>query len=212
MKWERADKMQQCKRHFKKIGLIVRVVAVLFLMMALSCSSVRMTMSPRSTLEEKLLVQGLKKALSSIDIESLKGKRVTLNIVGLTKDDMPFAEEYVRIWLITNGVSVVQDQNESDLSLRVLLDVLAVDNSETIFGTPQFTFLGVPIPAIAIYQNVRNRGRTELKMVALDNKAEILVEEFPLGVGVAKYDRYTVLFIISWTSTDLDIKPDQIEK
>ena len=169
-------------------------------------------MTSRSILEEKLLVQGLDKALSSINIESIKGKRVTLNIVGLTEDDMPFAEEYVRIWLIKNGVRVVLNQHESDLSLRVLLNVLAVDNSETLFGTPQFTFLGVPIPAIAIYRNVRNRGRTELQMVALDNKAEMLVEEFPLGIGVAKYDRYTVLFIIGWTSTDLDIKPEEIEE
>ena len=204
--------MQQRERRFKKGSGGVIVATVLSLILMMSCSSIRMTMSPRSILEEKLLVQGLKKALSSINLESLKGKRVTLNIVGLTKDDMPFAEEYVRIWLIKNGVRVIKDPNESNLNLRVLLDVLAVDNSETLLGTPQFIFLGVPIPAIAIYQNVRNRGRTELKMVALDKKAEMLVEEFPLGVGVAKYDRYTVLFIISWTSTDLDIKPGQIEK
>ncbi|MCJ7617098.1 MAG: hypothetical protein MUO43_11245 [Desulfobacterales bacterium] len=49
-------------------------------------------------------------------------------------------------------------------------------------------------------------------MVALDNNAEILVEEFPLGIGVANYDRYTILFVITWTSTNLDIKPDEVEK
>jgi hypothetical protein len=203
--------MQQCKRCFKQSGLSVIVVMALFTILMMSCSSVRMTMTSRSILEEKLLVQGLEKALSGINIASIKGKRVTLNVVGLTKDDMPFAEEYFRIWLIKNDVRVVRDQHESDLSLRVLLNVLAVDNSETLFGTPQFTFLGVPIPAIAIYRNVRNRGRTELQMVTLDNKAETLVEEFPVGIGVAKYDRYTILFIIGWTSTDLDIKPGEIE-
>lgn len=204
--------MQQRERCFKKGGLRVIVATMLFMILVMSCSSVRMTMTPRSILEEKLLVQGLEKALSGINIESIKGKRVTLKIVGLTKDDMPFAEEYLRIWLIKNGVRVVRDQHESDLSLRVLLNVLAVDNSETLFGTPQFTFIGIPIPAIAIYRNVRNRGRTELKMVALDNKAETLVEEFPVGIGVAKYDRYTILFIIGWTSTDLNIKPDELKE
>lgn len=193
-------------------GLSVIVATALFMILVMSCSSIRMTMTSRSILEEKLLVQGLEKALSGINIESIKGKRVTLNVVGLTKEDIPFAEEYFRIWLIKNGVRVVQDQHESDLSLRVLLNVLAVDNSETLFGTPQFTFLGIPIPAIAIYRNVRNRGRTELQMVTLDNKAETLVEEFPVGIGVAKYDRYTILFVISWTTTDLDIKPGEIEE
>ena len=204
--------MQQRERCFKKGGLSVIVATALFMILVMGCSSIRMTMTPRSILEEKLLVQGLEKALSGINIESIKGKRVTLNVVGLTKDDMPFAKEYFRIWLIKNGVRVVWDQNESDLSLRVLLNVLAVDNSETLFGTPQFTFLGIPIPAIAIYRNVRNRGRTELQMVTLDNKAETLVEEFPIGIGVAKYDRYTILFIINWTTTDLDIKPGEIKE
>jgi len=203
--------MQQRERRFKKGAFSTIVVTALFMILVMGCSSVRMTMSSRSILEEKLLVQGLEKALSGINIESIKGKRVTLNIVGLTEDDMPFAEEYVRIWLIKNGVRVVLNQHESDLSLRVLLNVLAVDNSETLFGTPQFTFLGIPIPAIAIYRKVRNRGRTELQMVTLDNKAEILVEEFPLGIGAAKYDRYTVLFIFGWTSTDLDLKSGEIE-
>jgi hypothetical protein len=204
--------MQQRERRFTKGGLSVIIATVLFLILVMSCSSVRMTMTSRSILEEKLLVHGLEKALSSINIESIKGKKVTLKIVGLTKDDLPFAEEYVRIWLIKKGVSVVQDQNQSDISLRVLLDVLAVDTSETLFGTPEFIFLGIPVPSIAIYRNVRNRGRTELQMVALDNNAEILVEEFPLGIGVANYDRYTILFVITWTSTNLDIKPDEIEK
>ncbi|MCJ7617097.1 MAG: hypothetical protein MUO43_11240 [Desulfobacterales bacterium] len=153
--------MQQRERRFTKGGLSVIIATVLFLILVMSCSSVRMTMTSRSILEEKLLVHGLEKALSSINIESIKGKKVTLKIVGLTKDDLPFTEEYVRIWLIKNGVSVVQDQNQSDISLRVLLDVLAVDTSETLFGTPEFIFLGIPVPAIAFYRNVRNRGRTE---------------------------------------------------
>jgi len=208
--------MMMSRRHPKlglKIGIwILGLSGVVSAVLMFGCSSVRMTVSPRSILEEKLLVQGLEKALSSIRFESIKGKSVTLKVVGLTKDDMPFAEEYVRIWLMKNGVRVVQDQNESDLSLRVLLNVLAVDNSETLIGTPQFTFLGVPIPAIAIYRNVRNRGRTEVQMVALDPRGETLINEFATGIGAAKYDRFTILFIIGWTSTDLDIKADEIEK
>jgi len=162
-----------------------------------------MTVSPRSVLEEKLLVQGLDRALSQIDLKPLQDKRVTLEAVGLTKDDMPFAEAYIRMWLIKNGVTVVGEPAESDLSLKVFLEVLAVDSSETLFGTPEFVFLGIPVPAIAIYRDVRNRGRTELQMYALDAEGETLVGEFPARVGVAKYDRYTVLFVITWTSTDL---------
>jgi hypothetical protein len=89
--------------------------------------------------------------------------------------------------------------------------VLAVDQSETLLGTPEFTILGIPIPAIVIYRNIRNRGRAELKMYAFDASSEMLVDEIPLGIGEAKYDRNTILFIISWASTDLDKKPEELK-
>jgi hypothetical protein len=166
-----------------------------------------MTVSPRSVLEEKLLVQGLERALEKVDLKPLQDKSVSLEVVGLTKDDVPFAEAYMRMWLLKNGVTVVRNSGASDFSLKVLLTVLAVDSSETLFGTPEFVFLGIPIPAIAIYRNVRNRGRTEVQMYALDPRGEVLVGEFSPGVGVAKYDRFTVLFVISWVSTDLKLGP-----
>ena len=42
-------------------------------------------------------------------------------------------------------------------------------------------------------------------MYALDRDSETLVHEFNIGTGEAKYDRYTFVFIINWTSTDLDM-------
>jgi hypothetical protein len=170
-----------------------------------------MTESPRSILEQKLLVQGMERALSEIDLKPLEDKAVSLEVVGLAKDDVPFAEAYMRMWLIKNGVIVVRSPAKSDLSIKVLLPVLAVDSAETLFGTPEFVFLGIPVPAIAIYRNVRNRGRTEVQMYALDQTGEVLVGEFPAGIGVAKYDRYTVLFVISWISTDLKFPPGSEE-
>ena len=58
----------------------------------------------------------------------------------------------------------------------------------------------------------RNRGRAELKMYAFDQSSEILVDEIPEGIGEAKYDRYTILFIINWASTDLGKKPEELKK
>jgi hypothetical protein len=40
-------------------------------------------------------------------------------------------------------------------------------------------------------------------MYALDPGPETLVHEFNTGTGEAKYDRYTIMFIINWTLTDL---------
>ena len=195
------------KRYLTKRSLRVIIIAVLFLIPLMGCTSVRMTTTPRSMLEEKLLVHGLERALAVIDLEPIKGKSVALETAGLTKDDLPFAESYIRFWLLKNEVRIVHDPGESEINLKVLLTVLAVDQSETLLGTPQMIVLGVPIPAVAIYRNLRNRGRTEILMYALDRDSKTLVHEFNMGIGEARYDRYTILFIINWTSTDLDLQP-----
>lgn len=193
-------------------NILVILVSVLLSILIIGCTSVRITMTPRSSLEQQLLVQGLERAMAQINIDRFKGKRVALELVGLTKDDLPFTKEFVRIWMAKHGIRIDQDQKEIDLILKVFARVLAVDQSETLFGTPEFFLLGIPIPAIVIYRNIRNRGRADLQIYAWDERSEMLVDELPIGIGETKYDQYTILFIISWTSTDLDKKPKVLEK
>ena len=85
----------------------------------------------------------------------------------------------------------------------MLAKVIAVDQSESLLGTPSFTFLGLPVPAIAIYREERNRGHAVIQVYAFDGETSTLVNELPEAVGESKHDRYTVLFLIGWTSTDL---------
>lgn len=193
-------------------NILVILVSVLLSILIIGCTSVRITMTPRSSLEQQLLVQGLERAMAQINIDRFKGKRVALELVGLTKDDLSFTKESVRIWMAKHGIRIDQDQKEIDLILKVFARVLAVDQSETLFGTPEFFLLGIPIPAIVIYRNIRNRGRADLQIYAWDERSEMLVDELPIGIGETKYDQYTILFIISWTSTDLDKKPKALEK
>jgi hypothetical protein len=171
-----------------------------------------MTMTPRSIMEQQLLVLALERAVSQLDIQKLSGKRVTMELYGLAKDDLPFARELVNVWLWENGVKVVQDKEEADIRLKGFAKVLAVDQAETLFGTPQFIFLGIPIPAIAIYRNLRNRGLVEIQIYAIDDGEEVMVDDIAEGIGKAKHDRFTILFIFSWTSSDLDKKLEQMDQ
>ncbi len=204
--------MRRFDKNTRMWNILVILVSVLLSILIIGCTSVRITMTPRSSLEQQLLVQGLERAMAQINIDRFKGKRVALELVGLTKDDLSFTKESVRIWMAKHGIRIDQDQKEIDLILKVFARVLAVDQSETLFGTPEFFLLGIPIPAIVIYRNIRNRGRADLQIYAWDERSEMLVDELPIGIGETKYDQYTILFIISWTSTDLDKKPKALEK
>ena len=192
--------------------ILVILTTVVFSALTVGCTSVRMTMTPRSIMEQQLIVLAIERAVSQLDTQKLTGKRVTMELYGLAIDDLPFARELVNVWLWKNGVKVVQDKEEADIRLKGFAKVLAVDQAETLFGTPQFTLLGIPIPAIAIYRKLRNRGLVELQIYAIDDGEEVLMDEISEGIGKAKHDRFTILFVISWTSSDLDKKLEQMDQ
>lgn len=205
----RIQRSDPSNRQWKNTIILMFVV---FSFLTVGCTSVRMTMTPRSRIEQKLLVSALDRAVSQLDVKRFEGKRVTLELYGLAEYDLPFAKAFIHVWLGKQGIQVVQDQKEVDLRLKVLATVLAVDQSETLFGTPEFSFLGIPIPAIALYRDVRNQGYAEIRVYAFDRQTGKLVEEIPASVGEARYDHITILFIISWTSSDFGKKPEQNKK
>ena len=194
----------QIRQRFK--STLILISAALWVL-TLGCSTVRMTETQRSAKEQQLLVLALERAVAQLDVQKYAGKKVALDLYGLFKDDLPFAKEYVNVWLEQNGLQVVQHQKEADIKLKAFAKVLAVDQSETLLGTPHFVFLGIPVPAIAIYRNVRNRGRAEIQLYAYDEGSEKLVDEIPEGIGESKHDRFTIFFVINWTKSDLEKAP-----
>lgn len=188
---------------------VMLLASQLVLSLMMGCTSVRMTQTPRSALEQQLEVKALERAVSQLPIEQLKGKSVSLELFGLNENDLLFTKEFIHVWLVKHGVNVVQNQEAIDRRLKVLVKVLAVDQTEILLGTPEFTFLGIPIPAIAFYRHLLNRGRVDMQMYIFDQKSATLIDELPVSLGKAKYDRYTVLFIIGWTKSDLEKNPNK---
>jgi len=201
-------------KHATKIILI----SIVLMMGAWGCSSVRMTTTDRSILEQQLMVQGIARALDGFDLTPFYGKRVSLEVTGLSEDEVAFTEDYLHVHLSKNGLQVVKDQNvyldkngirvvtdpkDVELKFKVLAPVLAVDQSETLLGTPQFTFLGIPIPAIVLYRKVSNKSQAEIEMYVYDAKTDNMTTALPPGIGTATFDSYTILFVISWTYTDI---------
>ena len=144
-------------KHLKKIIFL----CIVLLMATWSCSSVRMTTTDRSILEQQLMVQGIERALDGFDLTDFYGKRVNLAVSGLSEDEVAFTKDYLQVHLGKHGLQVVTDQSDVELKMRVLAPVLAVDQSETLLGTPAFTFLGIPIPAISAALSYYDGYRSE---------------------------------------------------
>lgn len=176
---------------------------------ATGCSARQVTLTERSGIEQELLVRSLERAVARLDLARLRDRRVVLELFALT-GDQAFAREFLATGLEARGVRVVGDGEAADLRLRVFASILGVDKGETLLGIPavQVPVVGVPFPEIALFKWVRHRGLVEVQMYAFDPATGRFVGRIPDGVGRAKFDQFTVLFVISFTVSDLDERPD----
>jgi hypothetical protein len=170
------------------------------------CTTVRVTPTERSSIEQRLLVRSLERAAARLDITPLVGRRLRLELFSLTKDQA-FAREFLRARLEERGLHVTNG-GDADLSVQVFTAAIAVDTAETFFGIPtmQVPVLAVPIPEIALFKWERSRGHAELQSYVYDAGGRLLGQVRD-ALGEAKYDRFTILIFISFSVTDLDERP-----
>lgn len=181
------------------------LAAAALLMGMAGCTSTRVTQTGRSGIEQQLLVRSLERAVARLDLDRFAGRRVALDLFALTPDQ-PFAKEFVTSWLEARGAHVVREGKEADLRLKMFASVLGVDYGETLVGVPAFVapVVAFPIPEIALFKWVRNRGNSEVQIFAYDARTDRLLDVSPAAVGKAKYDEFTILIVFGFGHNDLD--------
>jgi hypothetical protein len=182
------------------------LAVVVVLPAASGCTTVRVTPTERSSIEQRLLVRSLERAAARLDITPLVGRRVRLELFSLTKDQL-FAREFLRVRLEERGLRVTSGA-DADVTVQVFTAALAVDTADTLFGIPamQAPVLAVPIPEIALFKWERSRGHAELQSYVYDRDGLLLGQVHDV-LGEAKYDRFTILIFVSFTVTDIDKRP-----
>lgn len=196
------------RRRFGRVAS-PRVKAAVLAVLLAGCASTRVTRTARSGTEQELLVVSLERPIARLDLRRFTGKRVTLNLYALTTDQ-GLAAEFVTSRLEAKGVEVVPDAAKADLRLKIFARVLAVDQGQTLVGIPAPTVpvLLVPIPEIALFKWVRNRGHSEVEIFTYDPRTDRFIDATPAGVGRAKYDEFTILLFVGFTHDDLDEPPE----
>src|SRR5690349_7217426 len=159
--------------------------------------SPQITNTPRSSIEQELLVSSLERGFETLETQHLAGATVTVDFYGLTPDK-DFAKEFLIAWLQAHRVHIVTDPKEAQLRVKVFAPVLGVDQAQSFVGTPTFTvpFLGVTIPEIPLFRDVRHIGRAAVESYTIEEDGGKFLEKSPKALGQSEYDDYTVLIII----------------
>jgi hypothetical protein len=176
--------------------------------LACACTTVRVTPTARSSIEQRLLVRSLEHAADRIALEPLLGQAVRVQLLALT-GDQGFAEEFLRTRLQARGVRIVRGGDAADLTVQFFAAALAVDTAETFLGIPatfQVPVLAVPLPEIALFKWERSQGRVELQQYTYDRDGRLL-ERQPDTAGEARWNRFTILVVVSFRVTELKDAP-----
>lgn len=183
---------------------VVAVAAVLSLSTA--CTTVRITATTRSSVEQRLLVRSLERAAARLDNRTLAGRLVRIEVFGLTPDHV-FARDFFRARLEARGLRVTAGA-DADVILQVFATALAVDSADTLLGIPsmQVPVLAVPIPEIALFKWERSRGHAEVQVYTYDSTGR-LISRLPDALGEARYNRFTILIFVSFSVSDLADPP-----
>lgn len=185
-------------------------VTLLLTVWVCGCSlSARVTATHRSSMEQRLLVKSLQRAVDQFKLEQHNGKKVFLDLTGLTSDK-DFAKAYIETKLQQAGAIIASAEKDAELRLKVFATAIGVDQTETLFGLPAFAvpLIGAPFPEIALFKWVRNRGYTELQAYTFDAKNGDFISETPSRAGRTKYDLFTILVMISFSKSDIE-EPEQ---
>jgi hypothetical protein len=139
-----------------------------------------------------------------LNIEELKGKTATVDFYGLSSDT-DFAKEYFTAWLQSQHVQIAADPKQAQLRLKVFAPVLAVDQGQSFLGAPAFTvpIIGVGVPEISVFKDVRHSGHAELQVYVMDADNGKFIDKSPTATGSAHYDDYTILLVINFSRSDM---------
>ena len=182
-------------------------IGALFLCFLITGCSVatQITSSPRSSIEQKLLVQALERSFNALDPSLFINKTVAVEFYGLTSDK-DFARELFIAWLQKHRARTAAVSREPQLRLKVFASVLAVDRGQSFFGTPSFTvpLVGFSVPEIPVFRDVKHVGHAEIKVSITHAETGDFIAESPTVIGKAHHDNYTLFIIIQFTHKDLD--------
>lgn len=189
--------------------IIICSVSVAFLM---GCSTThRTTQSTRTAVEQLLISESVIRSLpnkSDILLPIPPGSKVTLNTSGLT-EDKALLQEVLTGWLGQRGYLVQGDEEDASYRIDVIVSAMGTEEDGTFFGLPPInsTFIPFSTPELAFYKSENQTGYVKFNMNIFETLTGKFIGSGPNFLADSYHNNYTILLLVSFTSTDLPSPP-----
>jgi len=152
---------------------LVKKLLVLVCANFLGCASMKESDTARTGLEQLLISSAVDKSLDKVDFTPVSGAKVFLKADYLESVDKNYVLMSMRSRLLTNGCTLVDKAEESDVVFEVASGGVGTDRTDLEIGSPAIP-LGLmgTIPKVTIYERKRAMGTAKLCIIATDTKTK----------------------------------------
>jgi hypothetical protein len=163
----------------------------------------------RTAITQLLLSQALERALDGISLPVPGDAAVLVEAVGITRDytpDQEYARQVVALHLARQGFRLAKNEAAATYRITIVLQTFGTEQGVRFLGIPplQSIFLPFPIPEIALYKSVNEKGLARLSVNVIESATGTLISSGPWYGSATYYNQYTVLFAINFHLTDLE--------
>ncbi len=143
------------------------------------CTSVRITDPERTATEQFLLSEAARSAVEQLSVNALRGRQTYIEDAYFAASERQFVLAELRAHLITNGVAVTNDRENSDVVVEVRSGGVGIDRYSFLLGIPpvlapeSVTGVGgaggsdpLVTPEIALIKNIKQYGFASVAFIA----------------------------------------------
>jgi hypothetical protein len=173
-----------------------------------ACTMQRDTLPVRSASEQLIISTAIERAVTQLNLEVPAGTRVFVETAYFDGYDNKYATAAVRDRLLREGVRLVPDRGAADAVVELRAGALSIDERAVLLGIPSFE-LPVPLagqaktPELALFKKADRLGLAKLAATTFDARTGALIKPGDPQYGFSHRTLYTVLLLISWTTTDV---------
>jgi len=191
---------------------LARVLWVGVILLLSGCMGLRDLDKPsRTAFTQLLLSQALERGLEPVSLPLPTGATIQVEAVGLARDntftpDQEYARQAVSVYLARQGFRLARGGEASTYHIKVLLQTFGTEQAVQFFGLPplQSIFLPFPIPELAIYKSVAEKGIIRFSLTVFDRATGRVVSSSPWYDASTSYNQYLIMFVVPFRLTNLE--------
>lgn len=209
-----AECMPASERRRGRIGMHRAIMVgsfCLLLWAASGCMSSKITSPDQTGIEQLLLGTAADRALAQIDFSAFRDRVVFVDARYLDAYRAHYVTASLRDKLGAAGAWLTDERNDAEFILEPRASALSIDESETMVGLPSISVPvpmsgGLAIPEAALYKSFKQNSIGKLAVTGYSARRDAPAISLGPAVGRAYYNRWWMLFAVSFRTTDLPEK------